>query len=249
MGITASQPPPSRAGGPPGEPSGTPPGRPPRDEPPATVPDAASRTVPPPLTAPPDVPPPDAAVPGDPLAADAHPPRFLGQHMLGVARMAVIALNGHGRVSHWNQAAVDLFGVGRTQAIGRPLSLLLRLPQEHRGAFETKAFGHVWCGASLVPRVDNGELAEVGWWVYPIDPPGHGDGLGGVHGGVHGGGSGGGQGIRVLALAADLRRLREDGPGLSLGDVLVAAPDGTLRQAAGARLLRVEPTLAPPSDQ
>ncbi|WP_262401375.1 hypothetical protein, partial [Actinomadura sp. CNU-125] len=47
-----------------------------------------------------------------------------------------------------------------------------------------------------MPRADHGELVETAWWVYPIeDAPG----------------------IGVLALAADLRHLREQGPGLSMG--------------------------------
>ncbi|MGP4021835.1 SpoIIE family protein phosphatase [Actinomadura sp. 3N407] len=146
--------------------------------------------------------------------------------LLGVARMTAITLNGRGRISHWDDTAARLFGAGRHQAVGRPPASLLRLPREHRGAFEPEVFGHVWCGACTLPRVDNGEPTEVGWWVYPIGP------------------DPGGQDVRVLALAADMRRLREDGPGVTMGDLPVAPPDGTARRAAGARLLRVEPALA-----
>ncbi|QXJ24168.1 SpoIIE family protein phosphatase [Actinomadura graeca] len=171
----------------------------------------------------------------DASRGELHIPRFLEQHLLGVAHMAMISLDARARIAHWDPTAVDLFGVGRCQTLGRPLTKVLRLPREYRGAFEpAEVFGHAWCAASTVPRVDNGELAEVGWWVYPINRPG-------LHGGP------GDAGIRVLALAADLRRLREDGLGLMLDDVLVARPDGTARRAAGARLLRVEPALAPPS--
>ncbi|KAB2354561.1 SpoIIE family protein phosphatase [Actinomadura montaniterrae] len=144
--------------------------------------------------------------------------------------MAAFTLNEHGRINHWNHAATELFGAGPLQAAGRSPASLLRLPQEHRGAFEPEVFGHVWCGACMVPRADDGRPAEVGWWVYPIEPDG----------------DRGPRDVRVLALAADLRRLREDGPGLAMDDVLVAAPDGAARRAAGARLLRVEPVLAPP---
>ncbi|MFI0483991.1 SpoIIE family protein phosphatase [Actinomadura sp. 9N215] len=149
--------------------------------------------------------------------------------LLGVARMTAITLNGRGRISNWDETAAELFGVGRLQAVGRPPGALLRLPPEHRGAFEPEIFGHVWCGACTMPRVDTGELAEVGWWVYPIEP-----GPGGLD-------------VRVLALAADLRRLREDGPGVTIGDRPVERPDGSERRATGARLLRVEPALATPS--
>ncbi|WP_157430545.1 ATP-binding SpoIIE family protein phosphatase [Actinomadura macra] len=172
----------------------------------------------------------------DATRGELHIPRFLEQHLLGVAYMATISLDARARIAHWDPTAVDLFGVGRCQAIGRPLATVLRLPREYRGALEpAEVFGHAWCSACTVPRVDNGELTEVGWWVYPIDRPG-------LHGGT------GDAGIRVLALAADLKRLREDGLGLMLDDVLVARPDGTARRAAGARLLRVEPALAPPSE-
>ncbi|MUN40762.1 SpoIIE family protein phosphatase [Actinomadura sp. NEAU-AAG5] len=170
--------------------------------------------------------------PPDPDARDAHAPRFLERSLLGVAHMSAVTLDGRGRVTHWDRTAADLFGLGRGQALGRPLTTVLRLPQEHRAAFEPDVYGYVWCGACSVPRVDNGELAEVGWWVYPIDRPGSVEGD---------------PGIRVLALAADLRRLRADGTGLMMDDVLVAQPDGSAHRAAGARLLRVEPALSPPS--
>lgn len=162
----------------------------------------------------------------------AAPPRFLDQPLLGVVSMAAFTLNEQGRINHWNNAATELFGAGPLQAAGRSPASLLRLPQEHRGAFEPEVFGHVWCGACMVPRADDGRPAEVGWWVYPVEPDG----------------DPGARNVRVLALAADLRRLREDGPGLAMDDVLVAAPDGDARRAAGARLLRVEPVLAPPAE-
>ncbi|MFD0691788.1 SpoIIE family protein phosphatase [Actinomadura fibrosa] len=166
--------------------------------------------------------------------ADTHTPLFLGQHLLGVARLAAVTLNGQGRVGHWNDAAADLFGIAPSQAIGRPVACVLRLPQEYRGSFEPEAFGHVWCDVCRVPRADTGELAEIGWWVYPIGRLGGPEDLAGDGG------------VRVLALAADMRALREDGPGLMLGDALVARPDGEARRGAGVRLLRVEPALAPP---
>ncbi|MFA1548688.1 ATP-binding SpoIIE family protein phosphatase [Actinomadura chokoriensis] len=154
--------------------------------------------------------------------------------LLGVAKMAAITLDGRGRIRHWDDTAAELFGVGPPRALGRPPAELLRLPREHRGAFEPEAFGHVWCGACTLPRVDDGERAEVGWWVYPI------------------GGTPGEHGISVLALAADLRRLRRDGIGITIGDLLLAPPGrpagagAAARRPAGARLLRVEPALTAP---
>ncbi|TDD79562.1 hypothetical protein E1293_23100, partial [Actinomadura darangshiensis] len=155
--------------------------------------------------------------------------------LLGVARITAITLNERGRIGHWDDTAADLFGAGRPQAVGRPPAALLRLPREHRGAFEPGVFGHVWCGACTLPRVDDGEPAEIGWWIYPI------------------GGEPGDHGIRILALAADLRRLRRNGIGITIGDLLLAPPDGTgpsggaVRRPAAARLLRVEPALTAPS--
>ncbi|RFS84534.1 GAF domain-containing protein [Actinomadura spongiicola] len=159
--------------------------------------------------------------------------------LLGVARMAAITLDDDGRIAHWDDTATDLFGVGRREAVSRPLGLLLRLPPEVRGVFEPEIFGHVWCGACTVPRVDNGEPVEVAWWVYPIE-------AGAPCGGRNAPGDGN-RDVRVLALAADLRRLRTDGPGVTIGDQPVEAPDGCARRASGARLLRVEPVLATPS--
>lgn len=158
-------------------------------------------------------------------------PRLFEQHLLGVTRLAVIALNGHGRVGQWSDTAEELFGLGRVQALGRSLTTLLHLPPEHRGVFEPDSFAQVWCGTCAVPRVDGGDRAEVAWWVYPIERSTGGPEAGGV---------------RVLALAADLRRLRDEGPGLGMGDVLVVSPPTSSRSAAsGVRLLRIEPALLP----
>ncbi|WP_051300990.1 ATP-binding SpoIIE family protein phosphatase [Actinomadura rifamycini] len=163
--------------------------------------------------------PPDIA---DGAPPEAYTPRFLHQQLLGVARIAAFTLDRDGRIVHWNAAAADLFGVPPDDAVGRAPAALLRLPGEHRAAFQPGAFGHVWCGACTVPRADHGELVETAWWVYPLeDAPG----------------------AAVLALAADLRHLREQGPGLSMGGVLVAGPDGAARRDSGASLLRVEPAL------
>ncbi|RSN42490.1 PAS domain-containing protein, partial [Actinomadura sp. WAC 06369] len=163
--------------------------------------------------------PPDIA---DGAPPEAYTPRFLHQQLLGVARIAAFTLDRDGRIVHWNAAAADLFGVPPDAAVGRAPAALLRLPGEHRAAFQPGAFGHVWCGACTVPRADHGELVETAWWVYPLeDAPG----------------------AAVLALAADLRHLREQGPGLSMGGVLVAGPDGAARRDSGASLLRVEPAL------
>ncbi|TDC61363.1 GAF domain-containing protein [Actinomadura sp. GC306] len=148
--------------------------------------------------------------------------------LLGTAWMTAVILDGRGRISHWDDTAAEMFGAERHRALGRPPAELLRLPPEHRGAFEPEVFGHVWCGSCTLPRVDDGVLTEVGWWVYPIQA------------------APGGHDTRVLALAADLRRLREEGPGIAVGDLPMAVPGEGARRAAGTRLLRVEPALVPP---
>ncbi len=57
----------------------------------------------------------------------------------------------------------------------------------------------------------------------------------------------------MLALAADLRPLRRNGIGITIGDLLLAPPDSpgadaaAARRPATARLLRVEPALTAPS--
>jgi PAS domain S-box-containing protein len=156
-------------------------------------------------------------------------PRLLHEHLLGLAPMAVLLMNDHGHVTHWNHAATEIFGLAHEDAVGRPLRTLLRLPQEHRNAFESggSRIRHAWTGAFLVPRLDDGPLREVAWWVYPLNGPDR---------------------ARVLAIAADAQRLRDGGPGLVLGDVLVKAPSQTpLTSESGVRVLRVEPTLLPTS--
>jgi PAS domain S-box-containing protein len=143
--------------------------------------------------------------------------------------MAVILLNDHGHVTHWNHAATEIFGLAHEDAVGRPLRALLRMPQEHRDAFESggSRIRHVWTGAFLVPCADGDPLREVAWWVYPLNGPDR---------------------LRVLAIAADAHRLRDGGPGLALGEVLVSPPSPTpLTSESGVRILRVEPTLLPAS--
>ena len=154
-------------------------------------------------------------------------PRLLDEHVLGLAPLAVILLNDRGNVTHWNDVASGMFGLAREEAIGHPLRLLLRLPDEHRDAFEPGAsrIRHVWTGSFLVHRADGGLLREVAWWVYPLTGPDR---------------------VRVLAIAVDVRRLRDGGPGLALGEVLLSAPPPARSSAeTGVRVLRVEPSLVP----
>jgi PAS domain S-box-containing protein len=158
-------------------------------------------------------------------AVAAGAPRLLDEHLLGVAPMAVILIDDAGRVSHWNRVADEIFGVADDETVGRPFRTLLRVPHEHRDAFEPggSRIRHVWTGVFLVPRVDDGQLREVAWWVYPLTGPDR---------------------ARVLAIAADARRLRDEGPGLAIGDALVSIPSRVpLTGDSGVRVLRVEPTL------
>ena len=103
------------------------------------------------------------------------------------------------------------------------------MPREHRDAFDPggSRIRHAWTGGFIVPRVDDGLPREVAWWVYPLTGPDR---------------------IRVLAMAADAERLRDGGPGLALGEVLVKAPSSTpLASDSGVQVLHVEPTLLPAS--
>lgn len=156
-------------------------------------------------------------------------PRLLHEHLLGLAPMAVILVNDLGIVTHWTPAATEIFGLAHEDAVGRPLRALLLLPQEHRDAFEPggSRIRHVWTGSFLVPRIGDGEDREVAWWVYPLTGPDR---------------------VRVLAVATDAQRLRDSGPGLALGEVLVSAPSTRpLASESGVRVLRVEPTVLPAS--
>jgi PAS domain S-box-containing protein len=152
-------------------------------------------------------------------------PRLLGEHLLGLAPMAVILLNDQGKITHWNDVATDIFGLAREEAIGQPMRLLLRLPDEHRDTFEpgTSRPRHAWTGGFLVHHVGDGPLREVAWWVYPLNGPDR---------------------VRVLAIAVDVKRLRDGGPGIALGEVLLSAP-AWVAGDTGVRVLRVEPSLVP----
>lgn len=157
-------------------------------------------------------------------------PRLLDEQVLGVARLAVIVADDRGRVTHWSRAAVELFGVDASKAVGRQFRAVLRLPQEHREVFEPNRgrIVHPWTGVCLVPRVDDGTLHEVAWWAYPLHGPGQ---------------------TRMVAIAADARRLREEGPGLALGDTLLIPPSNVpLTGTGGLRVLRIEPTFLSTTD-
>ncbi len=156
-------------------------------------------------------------------------PRLLDEHLLGLAPMAVILMNDLGHVTHWNQVAVEIFGLAHEDAVGRPLSTLVLLPQDRRDAFEPggSRLRHAWTGVFELPRADDGRFREVAWWVYPLTGPDR---------------------VRLLVIAADAHRLREGGPGLAVGDVLVSVPAQTsLTAEGGVRVLRAEPTLLPVS--
>ncbi|WP_018655975.1 SpoIIE family protein phosphatase [Actinomadura flavalba] len=99
----------------------------------------------------------------------------------------------------------------RVEGAGRAAADVLRPPPEHRDAFTPGDHRRVRCGVWRTAGV-----GETAWWIYPLPGPG------------------------VLALATDFGRLRDHGPDLGLGGVLL--PTG------GARLLHAEPVLAPAPD-
>ena len=143
--------------------------------------------------------------------------------------MAVMLLNDLGNITHWDSSAAEIFGLAHEHAIGHPPRTLLRLPLEHRDAFEPggSRIRHAWTGTFLVPRAGDGVIREVAWWVYPLSGPDR---------------------ARVLAIAVDAQRLREGGPGLALGEVLLSPPPSSPPASDnGVRMLRVEPTLVPAS--
>src|SRR5262245_4474218 len=74
--------------------------------------------------------------PADSRPAAMGSPWLLDEHLLGLAPLAVLLLNDLGKITHWNDVATEIFGLARQDAIGQPLRLLIRLPDEHRDAFE-----------------------------------------------------------------------------------------------------------------
>lgn len=166
-----------------------------------------------------------AAADGSAGAVAEASPSLLHQ-VVGVARLAAVLLDGHARITHWNRAADDVFGVPGVDAVGRRFADLLRVPAEHRCLFEPTPgqFAHAWCGAITFVPVRGGRARELICWVYPLDGP---------------------RCTRRLIIATDARRLREDGPGLAVGDLLAAVPGAHTRPIGGTvRVLRVEPLTA-----
>jgi len=157
-------------------------------------------------------------------------PSLLHQ-VVGVTRLAVGVLDGQARITHWNRAADDVFGIPGADAVGRRFPDLLRAPVEHRGVFEPtpSRFSHPWFGAITFVPVRGGRSRELICWVYPLDGP---------------------DAARLLIVATEARRLREEGPGLAVGDLLATRPGAHTRPIGGAvRVLRVEPVIAAVPDE
>lgn len=152
-------------------------------------------------------------------------PSLLHQ-VVGVTRLAVGVLDDQARITHWNRPAEDVFGISGADAVGRRFPDLLRAPVEHRGVFEPtpSRFSHPWFGTITFVPAGGGRCRELICWVYPLDGPGT---------------------ARRIVVATDARRMREEGPGLAVGDLLAARPGAHTRPIGGAaRVLRVEPVIA-----
>ncbi|MFF2039646.1 SpoIIE family protein phosphatase [Kitasatospora sp. NPDC058170] len=157
--------------------------------------------------------------------------------VVALVRLALVLVDGAGRIAQWSRAAEELFGHRAEVAHDRPATGLLPAvePRSIPGpaaaarrrcdaldtlAGLTAATGGGWAGQ--MPVIDREEhLRDVLWWAYPLPGPGGG----------------------LLALAADARPLRSTGPRLALGERLLpfaAAP------AARGGFHRLSAALTPP---
>lgn len=69
----------------------------------------------------------------------------------GIPRMtAIVRMNRHGTITHWNAAAEHLFGFSELEAVGHSLELIIPSPQHacHRQGFAR----YVETGTSTLPE-------------------------------------------------------------------------------------------------
>jgi hypothetical protein len=170
----------------------------------------------------------------DDRADRAEPSRSLSEQRLldqivGVARLATAVIDRYGRVTHWSRVAQEVFGIPPADAMGHSFTDLLRPSNEHRVMFEPGQILQPWQGSVVFTQVRCGVEREVLCWLYALNGPGD---------------------AWRLLIAADAERLREDGPGVAVDDMIVVSPGRTGRRtiAPGANVLRVEPvaTVVPP---
>src|SRR6185503_17868678 len=55
------------------------------------------------------------------------------------ANEAIVIAEGDGRILFWNQAAVSMFGISESEAVGRSIDIII--PERHRATFRRAASG------------------------------------------------------------------------------------------------------------
>ncbi|WP_370786114.1 hypothetical protein, partial [Actinomadura fibrosa] len=118
--------------------------------------------------------------------------------MVGLARMVMLPLDGHGRVLAWGEDAERLFGHAAETMLGRVFGDRFSVPGMHGAALDPVRSGAAEATAFTAPLLRRHPLKikNVAWWVYrlpggrppPRDANGDGHGGGGDEHGGHGDG-------------------------------------------------------------
>ncbi|TDD83388.1 SpoIIE family protein phosphatase [Actinomadura rubrisoli] len=156
--------------------------------------------------------------------------------LIGLSRMVLLALDGRGRVLHWDPGAERLFGHPAEVALGRVFGELFGVPGGQGAALDPAQPGPVQATAFSAPLLRRAPLKikNVSWWVYRLPagrpaPEGH-DGH---------------DGLSVLAFATETASLRSVSLGLTVGDQLVVRSAGEPEPHRGLRVPSVAPYVLP----
>ncbi len=145
-------------------------------------------------------------------------------------RLAVVSLDGDGRVAHWNRGAEELFGHRWEAVFGHSAGGLLDTTAAGPDSAQRDGFGLLdavtatsWAGEFAVTGL-NDRHREAMWWSYRMDDePGGG----------------------LLVLAANAAALRSGGLRVAVGRRMLPY---ALAGSAGPAGVRVTPRLGPPTD-
>ncbi|MBW1600550.1 SpoIIE family protein phosphatase [Streptomyces sp. JJ66] len=114
----------------------------------------------------------------------------------GRVPLAVVVIDGAGRVSHWSTGARKLFGATRAEAVGRPAVELLPVsgafgdPGWEAGLRDDASYATGYATTGRARGTEGSGSEDVLWWAYPLVGPGP---------------------ERLLVLATGIGALREPG--------------------------------------
>ncbi|MFG2001296.1 PP2C family protein-serine/threonine phosphatase [Spirillospora sp. NPDC048911] len=146
--------------------------------------------------------------------------------LLGLTRLALVPLDGHGHVLHWTAQAEELFGCTIDETAGRSFGEMFQVPGSPGAALDGTCSPDGQAIAFVAPALRRERLTikNIAWWVYPMPPPGP---------------------VRLLVFAVEAAELREVSLSLSVGDQLIVRPRGAPGPRRGLRVPSLSPCVLP----